>query len=122
MSDWRFVIPVIWAFVSAGLALLLYRTSSGLFEQQIKDEKQGRRIRLVGSIVLAGAIFGALKWATPDSLVTGQPSGSVLLSKKSLSSSRGALQETRNALDKLKACASISPPQECRAEMDILRN
>jgi hypothetical protein len=122
MLDWRFLIPVIWSCVSAALALVLYKTSSGLFEQKSSDEKQVRRIRLVGSIVIAGAIFGALKWATPSEVVSGRPIDSVTVPRKVLLSSRDAVSHARNALDSLTGCASISPPQECRSEMEALRD
>jgi hypothetical protein len=117
MFDWHVLIPVVWAIVSSALALVLYKTSSALFEQ--KTDVQ--RLQLVGSIVIAGAIFGALRWATPTSLVTGTPRDSVIVSKKSLAAIASTIQETKNAIDRLSACTAIAPPQECRAEMEVLR-
>lgn len=122
MLDWRFIIPLLWALVSAALALLLYKTSNGLFEQVSSDREQTRRIRLVGSIVLAAAIFVALKWATPEAIVTGQLRGSAIIPKSKLHSSAGAMQGLRNSFDRLEACASISTMQDCRSEIDSVRS
>jgi hypothetical protein len=119
--DWHFVIPISWAIVSAFLALLLYRTSSALFHQSIADKQEVRSVRLVGSIVIAGVIFGALKWATPEDLLRNTSADFKVISVSSVNAAYSASETAKNSLDKELACVAISPPQECRAEIENLR-
>lgn len=125
MLDWHVIIPVVWAIVSSVLALFLYRTSSAFFEQETANTAGVQRIRLVGSIVIAGAIFGALRWATPPILVTGLSDDSVIVSKAALTATSSTIQDAKNVLDKLTTCSDIARPQkspkECEADIKELQ-
>jgi hypothetical protein len=120
--DWHFAIPISWAIVSAALALLLYKSSGAVFEQSIvTSENNNKRIRLVGSIAIAGAIFFGLKWATPPMLITGQQSDAVSVSKKALSATTSKLDEAIAALDRLDACTAVTSIRGCKLETEEVR-
>jgi HAMP domain-containing protein len=59
------LMPVIWALVATGIGLLLYKSSSALFEQEIRNTTKTRRLRATGSVAIAAAAFLGMWRATP---------------------------------------------------------
>jgi hypothetical protein len=117
----RVFLPVIWAFASTLMGLVLYRSSAALFEQTKKKDGEVRRIRLVGSIVIAAVIYLGLWKATPVDTLMIVPSGSKMLRASDLHDMVEQLREADAAFSSLEACMAITPPSQCRAEVDILR-
>ena len=57
--------PVVWAIVATAIGLVLYKSSSALIEQR----KEGRTIRLTGSVAIAVLTFFGLRWASHSFVV-----------------------------------------------------
>jgi hypothetical protein len=60
-----YVLPVLWIAAATVVALLLYRTSEALVEQNSGAQGGGRRVRLVGSVAIAVVVFVLLWRASP---------------------------------------------------------
>jgi azurin len=59
------VLPILWAIVAAVIGLALYRSSAALFDSATTNASTKRRIRLTGSVAIAGFAFFAMRSATP---------------------------------------------------------
>lgn len=115
--DPHILIPILWAVLAAVLALVLYKTSTGVFGRDEVGKDATRKLRLTGSIVVAGVIFFGLKWATPSQLLVGT-SGSQSVKTATHNANIDAVLQSLQDLD---ACAEITVPQQCRKELDALR-
>ena len=60
------LLPIVWALVATGIALLLYKTSATFFESKEVNATRTKRIRATGSVVIAGAAFFGMWVATPS--------------------------------------------------------
>jgi len=116
--DPHVLIPILWAVLAAALALVLYKTSTGMFGQEDGGKDGKRKLRLTGSIVMAGVIFFGLKWATPSQLLVGEcgPQPDAAAAQKA------KVDAVMKSLQDLDACAEITVPQQCRTELDALQD
>jgi hypothetical protein len=71
------LLPVLWAIISAAIALVLYRTSEALFESVERSKTRTRRIRLAGSVAIAALAFYGMSKYTPSSRLTWDTRGIV---------------------------------------------
>lgn len=71
------LLPVLWAIISAAIAMMLYRTSEALFESVEKSKTRTRRIRLAGSVAIAALAFYGMSKYTPSSRLTWDTRGLV---------------------------------------------
>jgi hypothetical protein len=113
----RLFLPVIWAFTGTIIGLVLYRSSAAFFEQTKRKEGEVRRIRLVGSICIAGVVFLGLWNATPASIQKGVPDDAKLVRRVEVQAAAESLEQANAAATALIACATITPPAQCRAEL-----
>ncbi|WP_322418910.1 hypothetical protein [Mesorhizobium huakuii] len=118
----RLILPIIWALTATAIGLVLYRSSSAFFEQKRNKDGETRRIRLVGSVVIASIAFFGLQHVTPDSSLTGVPPDSILISKFELTEIQEAAEQANAAMGDLLGCAAITTPSQCKAEMDVVRD
>jgi hypothetical protein len=123
MNDiYRTLIPVLWAIVSAAIGLILYKSSSAFFER--RDTKEGgvRRIRLVGSVVIAALVFIGLRQSTPTELMLGRPAGSAVVLVRDIQSTKQFLEEANSATNDLLGCATVSPASQCIGQIEAVRS
>ena len=118
----RATIPVVWALVGTLIGLVLYKSSSAFFEQTQKSEGSTRRIRLVGSVVIAALVFLGLRQSTPTPLLTGVPGNSKLVRSAEILGLSEVADQADAAMLSLTGCASISRPDQCRVEMDVVKD
>lgn len=105
--------PLVWAIVSTVIALLLYKTSEGIFTHGGGEGDTKNRLRLTGSVVIAGCVFFALwKTTNPAVMQTG--------SEKSQGAQARTFQQIANeateaqlALGELQACIQQVEQPEC---------
>jgi hypothetical protein len=116
----RLFVPVVWALTSIILGLILYRSSSALFEQTQREEGSVRRVRLVGSICIAALVYLGLWKATPSALQIGIPEDAISIRKVDIQGAIEALEEANASVSSLDACVAISSPTQCRSELDGL--
>jgi hypothetical protein len=114
------VLPIAWAIISTVIALLLYRTSDAFFEQQVPDEKGRRRIKLVGSIVIAGVVFLGLAKFTDMSQFSEIAANQQRVSRAALIEHRQAMTSLRNTYEELRGCIAIARKDQCDNEMEKL--
>lgn len=115
LSLMQYFLPILWTIVSTIVSLILYKSSSAFFESKRSREGETRRIRLVGSIVIAALVFLALWRATPAVKPT------------PLEAFRPRIEEVgeraenvRQRLNLLKACAAMTAVSQCARELDAL--
>lgn len=108
--------PVIWAFVAAGLALLLYRTSQAVFLSDVKTKGRRQQLGLVGSVVIFGVIFLGLGHYSPGSLMKEMQEGRVRIPLQDLEALDAALGSLEGAGDELNACLQVSTLGECKSQ------
>jgi hypothetical protein len=118
----RALLPVLWAVVSTFIGLVLYRSSAAFFEQTRQKPGSTRKIRLVGSICIAAIAFYGLRESTPTALLTGVPKDSQLIRSSDLQGIVEAAEQADSALLKLTACANITQPSQCQAELSAVRD
>ena len=112
----RTLLPVIWLLVSTLIALLLYRSSSALFEEERASQGGVRRVRLVGSVTIAALAFLGVWRATPTSILTGQDDDHVGVATTQLVASHRAAAALDDAVNKIAACVTNAPIAQCPAE------
>jgi len=117
----RLFMPVIWALAGTIIGLALYRSSGAFFERTERKEGEVRRLRLVGSICIAAVVFLGIWEATPRELITGIPKDAKLIRIGDLRAVAEDLEQVNSAENSLRACASITPPKHCQAELDRVR-
>jgi hypothetical protein len=115
------LLPVLWAIVATAIALVLYRTSEGLFEEKIKSASTTRRIRLTGSSVIAALAFLGMAKATPERLMTSNPNDTVLLPVSDVRLLNDRMAIIEDQLMELEACVSVRGVQNCIAQLESLR-
>jgi hypothetical protein len=113
-----YILPVIWALTSTLVALLLYRSSKAFFSQTESVQGRTRRVRLVGSIVIAAVVFLGLRSASPSRDVS--PDDTVL-HRAEFNALMGALADLRSASDALEVCLNMTAVSECREQVETLR-
>lgn len=119
----RLGLPILWLIVATGVALVLYRTSEALFEEERRDKATTRRIRLVGSGAIAAFAFVALMYATPLSKIVGLPEGSKVVSAESIAALKKARGRVNQAAVELSGCIALAgAAAECRSEINELNN
>jgi phosphoglycerol transferase MdoB-like AlkP superfamily enzyme len=62
-----YFLPVLWAAVAAGVALLLYKTSKSFLDGLDMPGLPLKGLRIAGSVVIFVVVFLLLKVATPSS-------------------------------------------------------
>ena len=116
-------LPIFWAIVSTMIGLVLYKSSSALFEQTQGNDTDKKRIRLAGSVTIAALAFYGMKTATPSSRL--------LIASPGMISVEGAfsfdkLQESSIALDRLalevQGCVSTIDDQRCREKINEFKD
>ena len=114
------LLPIIWAVVATLVALALYKTSKAFFEgRSANDGGQVRRIRLVGSVVIAAVTFGALWRVTPVQDIRNlDPTSRV--EREYLAELEEAARALRIEKDRLEACRSMTELSQCASQVDAM--
>jgi hypothetical protein len=121
--QWYFsaLLPVIWAVVSTIIALVLYRTSSAFFMQNDVTKTRTRRIRLVGSVVIAALTFLGLRYATPTPLLPDPAGDRQVVRKADVAEATNAMNEMGDTFQSLESCIARSVVAQCPKDVADLR-
>lgn len=118
MEFLRLGLPVLWLLVATGVAMLLYKTSEALFEEERRGEAATRRIRLVGSATIAAFAFVGLMYATK---AVERPTGSKIVTAETIGDLRVRRTRAVQAVAELERCLDLAGmAAECRAEVQDL--
>ncbi len=118
MNEYIFIIaPIVWACVSTILSLVLYKTSESFFEEERKTDGAIRRIRLVGSTVIAALIFLGLAKYTSMEAMRGIASGLVRIPSHQISQIQDSVTNLVDSKQKLAMCVELSALNECQLEI-----
>jgi hypothetical protein len=118
----RALLPILWAAISTVIALLLYRTSSAFFEQEAKAADGTRRIRLVGSVVIAAVVFVGLWRVTPAAVLTGAGRDQVAFGAQELRDLQATTGVMGDAVTRLEACdATQAVGGDCAEALHVVR-
>jgi hypothetical protein len=115
------LLPVVWALVATLIAMILYRTSSGLFEQRVQKQTVTRRVRMTGSIFIAALAFVGLAKSTPPNVMTIESRDLVKVPVSEVRMLRDRVHYLENQLVELEGCAAIKGPQNCAEQMEGMR-
>lgn len=116
----RYVIialPIIWAVVSTVIALILYKSSDALFEQRFPVKSERRRVKLVGSIVIAAIVFLGLAKFTDLSPFSDISKNQRRVLVSTLGEHRHNLVVLRNAYEEMNGCVSVTTADQCEQYM-----
>lgn len=102
------LLPVLWAIVSCGIALVLYKTSKSVFEGDSLLGVPAKKIRLTGSVVIAVIVFLLIKQATPRENLLALPKGSAILTQDQKRNVIGQSQELEAVLMDLNGCLQMA--------------
>jgi hypothetical protein len=127
------LLPIVWAVLSATLAIWLYNTSAGFFEHEVESElsrhhdapqgngqhserrKRRTSLRLAGSAVIAGVVFGGLLYAT-QSLID---SDSVRVRRVELTKMQELAKVAAGLLgDSVVSCVANRSAGQCKDELE----
>src|SRR5215467_11904438 len=111
-------LPVAWAIVATIIGLVLYKSSEALFEQTRRSSGETRRIRLVGSVVIAAVAFGGMKYSTPSAVLDPYPADSLLISKAKIQMLLDQSSRVEDSLLPLGACLSLEAGKQCQKDYD----
>jgi hypothetical protein len=104
------VLPVFWAIVATTIGLILYRSSASFFVSEARGQRSTRKLRLAGSVVIAGLAFYSMQQATPTER---------LKSDQSAELTRLAVDIDQHVLE-LSACFATTPAG-CDAQLARLK-
>lgn len=116
----RLLLPVIWAVVSTLIGLILYKTSSAFFEESHQREGFKRKIRLMGSVVIAALTYLALWQSTPSSLQLGVPDDSITVRSTDIAAASEDVKEAAAAIIHLVGCTEITSAAQCVREIELV--
>lgn len=114
------LLPVLWAIVSTAIALILYRTSEGLFEQRGTNKSTTRRIRLTGSVVIAALAFVGMAKTTPQHVMTIDPGDAAILPLSEVRLLRDRIAVLEDQFIELKGCVNVKGAENCVSQLDAL--
>lgn len=115
------LLPVLWALVSVGIALALYKTSEGFFEQKDKGKGKSRQIRLTGSFVIAAIAFLGMAQMTPDHLLKLESASSTYVSKADLLVLADRVAALEDQLVEVEGCAAVKVAGQCERELSSVK-
>lgn len=115
------ILPIVWAIVATIVALTLYRTSQAVFEQEDIRETSRRKLRLVGSVVIAALVFWGLAHYTPMENYSKLDKGQVRIDRALLLAHQIRVRDLNVSNEDLFGCASITAVRECSSHLDELR-
>jgi hypothetical protein len=121
MEVFILLLPVLWASLATIIGLVLYKSSEALFEQENVKDSSTRRIRLVGSVVIAGAAFGAMYWATPRSSLELKQKDAKCASSSRVDRLTQDWTDLRQKVLDLQACLASQEIQTCQAKSQDLQ-
>lgn len=116
------ILPLVWVVVSTVIALILYRTSEAFFEQKVSGRHGAKRIRLVGSVVIAAVVFLGLARFTPVGRFDEKVSNESRVSTAALDDQEEAIVGVRQAFEETKACSALASMSECQARITELES
>lgn len=116
----RLLLPVIWAIVSTLIGLILYKTSSAFFEESRQNEGFKRKMRLMGSVVIAALTYLALWQSTPTALQLGVPDDSMIVRRADIAASSEDVKEAAAAIIHLVGCTEITSAAQCASEIELV--
>jgi|HubBroStandDraft_6_1064221.scaffolds.fasta_scaffold259753_2 hypothetical protein len=102
-------LPVIWALVGTAIGLLLYKSSSALY--------QGKGLRLTGSVVIAALAFYGMLRATPSGRLAGPQEGMSMVHSNTLDAAREMTKGLDRKVLELQACAATLADQSCQKQL-----
>ena len=115
------LLPIIWAVISAIIALLLYKTSDAFFDStKLKGDKR-YKIRVVGSILIAGAVFYALKVSTPEARLEAIDPEIRLVEKLTLKQLDNEIYGIDRISLELSGCIAVNDSIQCKKRIEELR-
>lgn len=112
--------PLVWAGVSVCVALLLYKTSRGLFERNGSDTGSKIRLRLTGSIVIAGCVFFALWKVTPEAALDTEHQRDHQERGRKLAEIANMVTDARVNSAELQTCIGRMAPTDCQQIAEVL--
>ena len=121
MDSYAVLLPLAWLAAATGAALLLYRSSSALFDGDSIGPVKAKRIRLTGSVVIAALAYIGMWQATsrlgllaagPDRLVVGQ--------QDAMSMVKAALEHEEHMVE-VSGCAEAIATIACRETIATAR-
>jgi predicted nuclease with TOPRIM domain len=92
------VLPIIWVVVACIVSLILYRTSESFFEDVQEHNGNTRRIRLVGSSVIAAIIYIGLAKYTPVDAITDISNNRMKISRNDLNQLNETISNLSNEI------------------------
>jgi hypothetical protein len=114
-------LPIIWVVVSTAVGLILYKTSKAFFEHgSQRADGQVRRVRLVGSVVIAGATLLALWKVTPNEALSDLSDPRARIPREFVAELREASRGLDLAMGQLEACAAVTVAGQCEAELSAV--
>jgi len=116
----RLLLPIIWAIASTLIGLILYKTSSAFFEEFRQKEGSKRKIRLMGSVVIAALTYLALWQSTPSSLQLGVPDDSMIVRRTDIVAASEDVKEAAAAIIHLVGCTEITSAAQCAREIELV--
>lgn len=127
MHMFLLLLPIAWVVVASAVGVFLYRSSQAVFEEWSRQQSStgaqgGRRIRFVGSVVIAGAAFFALRHATPDQLLHVLPEGQVAVNARDLETLTNEAREIDRVALEVLACGTAFDNGCCVAKAMSLRD
>ncbi len=106
-------LPVSWAIVATAIGLLLYRSSTAMFEERAASKERSRRIRLTGSVTIASLAFAGMWYATSGFVDRHEHSRAVTLYERAIQVDHLTLEAA--------AAASANDLVRCKDLIDAAR-
>jgi hypothetical protein len=118
----KLFLPIGWVLISAFVGVLLYRTSDALYESLSKDERSRKRLKLTGSIVIAGVTFLGIYYVTPGEALDPRPEGMQYVAIVDVQRLLDGARTERDQMLLLSACLSIDPPKDCSDQLQQVQS
>ncbi|ESZ56002.1 hypothetical protein X727_33005 [Mesorhizobium sp. L103C119B0] len=115
MEILKLLLPVFWAVVSTGVGVILYRTSSALFESKQLKDGTTRRLRLAGSVTIAALAFLGMWYATPRESLQPNLNGYAQYKVEAINRIADLAQQINDKAVDLSACLN-EPQSDCRTQ------
>ena len=112
------LLPVIWATTATIIGLLLYKSSKAFFSNELKNGATSKRIRLVGSVVIAAAAFLGMKISTPSASLDLQDEDEIQLNKSEMNQLVKNFKKLDRALMEGMGCYSAIDSSYCLLKLE----
>lgn len=114
------LVPLLWVAVAVIAAMVLYRTSDSLFERSNISGTSKVRLKLTGSVVIAGCVY-LLLWKTtgPTALETANDAANRTQARQLSEIAALSVEHGTDLLD-LRRCIEVDVSAECNDTLDRL--